>query len=522
MAPRLVAAPGALSAPNHAGPYLTDNATLYVGRIMSVQIKTIGKHTLIYALGIMIGKAASFIMLPIYTRYLTPSAYGTLELLEMTTDVIGMIAGAGIASAVFKFYADYDTPEERGRVISTASWAVLSLSLGTAALGFALAPQVTRLVFRTPTPPAYFRLFFVIYFVQSAAIIPLLYLRALNKSVLFVSLNVGQLVLTLSLNILFVVALRLGVRGVLYSSLIAGTASALVVGTYVFRRTGTHFSTPLIRRLIRFSLPLVLWSLGSFVLTFSDRYFLNYYHGTAVVGLYSLAYQFGFVLAAFASRPFSSVWDPQRFEVAKQPDAGEVFRRVFFYMSLVVLFGAFAITVLVRDVIAVMAAPAFRSAYRVVPILLLTMVLQSWTSYCNIGIYLKHRTRLAAGAAIIGVVAALGLNLLLIPPFGAFGAAWATVGAFVVRFAVVYVASQRLYHVDYGWGRVLRLCLILAAAYVVHEFVVPDHVLASVSFNLALLAAVSAVVYAGVLDAAERAFILRSARRPLALLQSRS
>ena len=72
---------------------------------MSGQIKRLGKHAVVYALGVIIGKVASFVMLPIYTRYLTPADYGTLELLEMTTDVVGMIAGIGLASSVFRFYS---------------------------------------------------------------------------------------------------------------------------------------------------------------------------------------------------------------------------------------------------------------------------------------------------------------------------------------------------------------------------------------------------------------------------------
>ena len=73
---------------------------------MSGKTKSLGKQSAIYGAGIVLGKLASFIMLPVYTRYLTPADYGVLELLSMTIDVIGMIAGIGIGSAVFKFYAD--------------------------------------------------------------------------------------------------------------------------------------------------------------------------------------------------------------------------------------------------------------------------------------------------------------------------------------------------------------------------------------------------------------------------------
>ena len=64
----------------------------------------VGKHALIYGLGIVLSRAVSFIMLPIYTRYLTPSDYGVMELIGMTLDVISMIAGAQIALGILRYY----------------------------------------------------------------------------------------------------------------------------------------------------------------------------------------------------------------------------------------------------------------------------------------------------------------------------------------------------------------------------------------------------------------------------------
>jgi O-antigen/teichoic acid export membrane protein len=490
---------------------------------MREQLKKLGRHTVIYGAGILIGKAASFIMLPIYTRYLSPTDYGTLELLEMTVDVIGMLAGIGLAGSVFKFYAEYDDPADRGEVISTATSSMIAIAAVTSVIGVLLAPQVTHLVFRGgKQPDLLFRLFFLIYFVQSAATVPLLFVRALQKSVLFVTLNVLRLVLSLSLNILFVVGLRMNIRGVLYSTLIAGTVMGIFTTVYAFRHAGIRFSWPKFTRMTHFALPLVFWSLGSFVLTFSDRYFLNYFTNTATVGIYSLAYQFGFVLAGFAVTPFNSVWDPQRFEVAKQSDGPEVFRRVFFYLNLVLLTIAFVISVMARDLLRVMSAPAFWGAAVIVPVLMLPFILQAWSGYCNIGIYVKSKTRPFAWISVVAVATDLALNYLLIPRYGAIGAAWATVGAYVVRFILVYRLSQRLWHIDYGWGRNLELGAICAVGYGVHLWLAPDRLIPSVVFNVGILLLAGVVVYGQVLSSGERSILKRVIRQPLLLITARA
>ena len=67
------------------------------------QIKGLARHSMVYLLGIILSKAVSFLMLPVYTRFLTPGDYGIMELTEMTLDVISIIAGGGIATGIFRF-----------------------------------------------------------------------------------------------------------------------------------------------------------------------------------------------------------------------------------------------------------------------------------------------------------------------------------------------------------------------------------------------------------------------------------
>lgn len=485
---------------------------------MSGSIRQLGKHTLIYGAGIAIGKIASFIMLPIYTRYLSPTDYGTLELLSMTIDVISMIAGMGIASSVFKFFNDHEGWAWKRQVVSTAAISLLGLSLAAGLTGLLFAGALSRLILGPTGEPLYFRIFFLIYVLHSTTIVPLLLLRALQKSVLFVAANVLQLVVNLSLNILFVVGLGKGLVGVLYGNLIATTITAVCLIVYMFRSVGVGFSVPIFRRMLRFGAPLVVWTLGSFVLTFSDRYFLNHFADTATVGIYSLGYKFGFILAAFAVTPFSQVWDPQRFEIIKRPDGRDVFRRVFFYHNLALFMIGMMIILFVRDFLAIVAAPSFLSAHRVVPIIVVATILHAWTGYCNIGIYIRNRTDLKALASIVGVVAATALNIALIPRFGMFGAAWATFGAYCVRFSTVYYFAQRQYRIDYGWSRNWSLMGMVGVAIVLRSILEDAPVTISLAFSTLFAAVSITTIYLWVLSGSDRAMVRTLLARPFAMV----
>ncbi|RME28056.1 MAG: lipopolysaccharide biosynthesis protein, partial [Candidatus Zixiibacteriota bacterium] len=67
------------------------------------------KQSSVYMAGQLLSRLISFIMLPIYTRFLTPADYGILELLSMTVDIVAMLAGAGISAALLRFYSEKET-----------------------------------------------------------------------------------------------------------------------------------------------------------------------------------------------------------------------------------------------------------------------------------------------------------------------------------------------------------------------------------------------------------------------------
>lgn len=486
------------------------------------EFRTVGRHTLIYGIGVVASKLVSFIMLPVYTRYLTPSDYGVIELLSMTIDLIGMIAGVGLAGGVFKHYAEAPTPRAKRELMSTVALATLGISFLVMAAGIAAAPWLTRLVLGPEHPALYFRLFFVTYFLQSFGGVALMYVRAEERSRLFVGVNLARLVVSLALAILFVVHLRMGVTGVLLGTLVTAGLSFVGLAAYLFGRVGLHFVLDRFASLSRFGAPIVVWTVGSFILTFSDRYFLEHYRDTAAVGIYSLAYKFSFLLSSFAVVPFTEIWEPRRFAIAQQPDAGSIYRRMFLYFNLAMFAGAIGLLLFIRDGLTLLVGPDFVSAYRVVPLLLATTIVQQWTGYCNLGLFIGNDTRRYGVAALIGVVAALIGNFVFIPRYGIMGAAVATVIAYVVRFVPVYLWAQARYRIDYPWRDVGLLVGLFIAVWGLRAAMDVLPFWPSLLGSTVLACAIGGAMYARLLDPPAREFVRRQIRRPLAVLSGRT
>ena len=490
---------------------------------MSVrQGEALARHTGVYAAGIVLSKLIGFLMIPVYTRMLTPADYGVLELLSMTTDVIAMLVGLGLAGAVMRFYYDPPPGDEPDVVVSTAYLISGSLILGVTLLTLPLAGALSGMVFGTAVFAPLVRLALVNFAVTAGLEIPFVHLRAQQRSGRVVSLNLVRLVLQLSLNILFVVMLRRGVEGVLLANLIASVCLGgyLVVSTV--RTVGVHFSRASAEALVRYGAPLVLVNAASFIISFSDRWFLRSYGTLADVGLYGLAYRFAILIAVFIAAPFGQIWAAKSLEVWKQPGARQFFGDAFRYFNAVTVLAALALALFSADAIRVVSSAAYAPAGRIVPLLVLAYVFFSYRQFSYVGISIAKRSGYAALSSWIAVAAVLVLNVLLIPRWGAWGAAAATLGAYALEFAVTLAFSQRLIPLDYPFGRVFTT---LGAAILVAILALAATASMPLLTGLAVKAAMLLAFGVGVLPwtsltRRERRAVLRFSAHPVAQWQA--
>jgi O-antigen/teichoic acid export membrane protein len=451
------------------------------------EVRRTALYAVIYTVGVVLNRVISIIMLPIYTRCLTPRDYGTLELLTMTTDVFGMLAGLGLTAAVFRYYYKYETEAERNMVISTVTMLLMVFYFVASSIGFLSSDVLASLILEGGKEDKfYFQLMFAIFFIQSFIEIPLTFIKAQQRPYFFVLVNAGKLLLQLSLNIYFVVILKMEILGVLYSTLISSLVFGIGLVIYTFKTVGFSFNRGFARTVILFGAPFIITNISDFLLTFSDRYFLKSFTNLSVVGIYSLGYKMGFIFFSLAVAPFFNVWGPQRFEIASKSNALAVNQQVFFLFNLVIISFALGISLFSHDLFRIMSAREFWSAYKVVPLIMVAYIIQAWTAFVNFGILYREETKYMAYGAVVAAVSVIVLSFLLIPSFTAYGAAIATILAFFVRFIIINVYSQRLYQLPLQWGRIIMMLAIAALVNIVSLYFRHNEIVVSIAMNCGL------------------------------------
>lgn len=408
------------------------------------------KHTGIYSISEIASRAVGFLLIPLYTRYLTPSDYGVLEVLFVTQAIMVIIGNQGLGSALFKFWSD--TPDHKQKALaSSCLWYELVSATTVAAVGIYFSDGISRLLLGTPKHGDLFKWISISLVFNLAQLILRQILRARLESVKVCAISLLKLIIAVSLNIYLIVFMQMGLVSIVVSDVISSAVAALAGFWFVRSFVRFHFNFREISPVIAFGLPMIGGGLSNWVLSVSDRYFLAHYSTEAELGLYSLAYKFSAVLSMVMLQPFLTTWPSIYFDAAKQPNAAEFFSRVARYFSLIFCVAGTGLVLASNIAIRVMSPPEFWPSTSVVYLLAGSVVLEGLFSIFVAVLYLEHGAKIPA--VFIGTAAVFNilLNLLLIPDLGMKGAAIATLLSYLLMVLLTYHIAQRKYPVQYAW-----------------------------------------------------------------------
>ncbi|MHB1170536.1 MAG: lipopolysaccharide biosynthesis protein, partial [Longimicrobiales bacterium] len=237
-------------------------------------MKGVARQTVLYGIGMLAARALSFVMLPVYTRFLSPADYGIMELINMTLDVVMSVAGAQMVSGVYRFYHKTQLHVDRQRVVSTA-FLLFMATFGTLGLTAALmAPHLSLLLFDTQSHVITIRVAAATMALTPTILVPQAYLRVRDEAGLFVASNMGKLAISAALNVILLIR-GWGVLAIFTSALVATVLIGGSLTLRMLRQTGIRPSRSAAGDLIRYGVPLVVTNIATFLFTFGDRFFLQ-------------------------------------------------------------------------------------------------------------------------------------------------------------------------------------------------------------------------------------------------------
>ena len=433
------------------------------------QLKRLGKHSAIYGLGGLVSRILAILLLPLYTRYLHPSDYGAIETLVAASAVLVTLLRAGISSAFFRFYFDAEDDAGRTRVVRTAFWFTMTMSTAALVAGLSVAGPISQALFSSGDRAGLVRAAFVGLWAQMNYEQITSLFRVEERSTQFAIASVSNVLITIVMTIVLVVGFHQHALGVIVGNFIGTLVVYVVLLAYRRFQLGLEFDRQLLRDMNRFGLPLVPSALFLWGINFADRLFLIKYSGQGEVGLYSIGVRLASAIV-FLQFAFRTAWPAFAYSIKSDDEAKQTYAWVLTYLVLLTCWISLALGVLSPWLARLLTQPQFYEGARVVSLLAFAGV--AFTGYTVVAIGVGRARKTQFNWVVTGLAGALniGLNFVLIPPYGMIGAAIATLIAYVLMFVLMTLNAQRVFPAPYQWRRVATATGVAVALDVTGEW----------------------------------------------------
>ncbi|MEO7001946.1 MAG: polysaccharide biosynthesis C-terminal domain-containing protein [Ktedonobacterales bacterium] len=421
----------------------------------------------LYAIASLGGPAISLALSPYLAHNLIASDYGVLAILNTVISLTAGITQLGLGSAFFRAY-NYDYTEDRDRraVLATATLILALIAAPVAAVAILLAPQISSLLFLGDTRYApLVTLAAIAVLVQNLTVPAFAWLRAENRALLFSVFSLLNILTSLVATIAFVGFFQMGIAGALLAVVAGYAAVVLCMLPVVLIRSRLRVRLHVAWSMLSFGIPLVASVISVWVLQLSDRYLLEIFGTRAETASYAIAYSLGSTLSTLILAPFSLAWPTAMYSIARRRDAPRVFQTVFRWFSATLLFAAFGLSLASAVIFNVLFPVSYHSAAPVIPIVAESIAFYGVYTIVMIGANVRRKTWMTSVFTTIAALINLGLNLYLIPHYGAMGAAYSTLIAYVALAVIAYIANQRIYYIPFEVGRFLFAALVGVAIY---------------------------------------------------------
>lgn len=402
------------------------------------------RESLLYLLAGLAARAASFIMIPFYTAHLSPSDYGTIELIELATQVVSLAIGLNIfGNSLIRFYQGETSPEKQKTVVSTAALATAAINAAAVLAAIGLVHRYGPARLPSGDLVVLLELALVSMFFGNVAELCLCYLRLQKRAGAFLAYSLFVLSSTVALNVYLIGYRGRGIFGFVETKLLVLGPAALVLLVWTLRQSGLHWNSGMFSGMAKFGSPLILANVAFFVIHFCDRFFLNHYATLADVGRYALAYKAGFLVTYLVAEPFSRAWSVRFVAMTRNEGWQEQFRMVARIYAAVLAAVAVFLALASEEAVELLTAPAYHAAASVIPVVALAYVFREIGDYCRHLLFINFRSpwvgSVSTGTACLNLL----LNWLLIPPYGMYGAAWATVATWCVYAVLLFWLAER-------------------------------------------------------------------------------
>jgi len=399
---------------------------------------------MLFAISTFSSKLLSFVMAPLFSYWFeTQEMNGVKELLNQCASLLIPVVSLGVANAVIRF----------GLEKGVRRSAVYMNGLTAIGMGFLLLVLLYPLLSRIKLFREYIVLLYLYLLISCLRTLHCQFCRARQLNRLYAIDGILCTLTTCGFYALFLRVLNLGPTGYLLAVICADGLSAL----FLFCITKTwrfidlkRYDFALLKRMLRYALPLVPASIFWMITNASDQFFVAAIleNGTAWTAILGASYKLPTILS-IVSTIFTEAWQISAFTDGASAERERFFSRVFgAYQSLIFL-AASGIVLMAQPFMMIYREDYF-IGWKFIPLLTMATAFSSFDNFLNSIYMVEKRSTLSFGTMAMGAAVNVILNWKLIPIWGVNGAALATFVSYFLVFLLRAINTRGLIRVDFA------------------------------------------------------------------------
>lgn len=411
---------------------------------MIKDIKNTIKQSAIYGLSRIGIRAASFILIPIYTIVFNSDSIANINLLESFWQYLFTFVLFGTEAAIINFCTKEKDDLRRKKLLFNFFSILIFNSIIFIAIARFLSNDISILVLRESGYSNVIFYCFLISIFEALLIVPLTIARLNEKAALYTLIVSCNLILNISLQIYFIFYLKSSFEYVFLAKFIAPAFTLLICIPYVLKRIKINFDVTSLKEIISYSLPLMIAMVLSLLLNSVDRFILVDFVTKQQVAIYTIAYSIGSVTNAFILSPYTLAmnvifWkklEDDNFKRFMTKSSTYLFFSMIFSALIISFFMQYAIKVFVRN-------PELWYATNIIPIILFANCFVALFLFPTLDFYYKKKTNTILLIIVLSLTVSVVLNIIFIRYFGIYAASFVTVISYLFMFFIgLYLARK--------------------------------------------------------------------------------
>ncbi|MCG7489656.1 oligosaccharide flippase family protein [Vibrio sp. Of14-4] len=407
------------------------------------------KNSYYYMLAAFLPTLVGFLMLPVYTQYLTPEDYGIIALVMSLQGFLPLLMTLQIPSSLTRFYFEYHNDIRSLKVfISTILFFLFFISTVVTLLLILYLSDIVYFVF--PSLIDHEKLFFIGVLSSYFGIFTSLFsslIRVQQKAKLIMKISLGLFLFSLLVNIMEVIVLKRGAYGVIEGTFISSIVTFLTYYIVTRKFIILSFNYKLLIEPLKFSIPLIPYSISGLIFLYSDRIIMEKYVSISIVGLYMFSDKISSIFKMMANE-FNSAFLPYFNSVSKKSKDQAIIETrnialVFLYIismfiTILSLFSYEMVFLLFND--------DYLEAWQYIPFLSFAYIFRALYNFSSCALFYDKKTGRIAFVNIFSGIVNISLNLWLIPIYGINAAVLSTLISFIFN----YIISEFISYNSYG------------------------------------------------------------------------